>query len=139
MSKLKIDLIQKQYKDNILCKNNHPINWVGLTYLHSYGLKCDKCGADSCKKQPIRWACEKCQLYYCRFCIKLISDKYCPRRHKLKFSNQSTVDFFSNFTCDICFKKFETKNGVLYDKDCDLTICANCYYESNDIPEILED
>ena len=112
MSKLKSDLIQKAYKDNLICKNNHSINWTGTQYLHSENLKCDKCG---------------------------VICSYCPRRHKLKFSNSSTVDYFSTFTCDVCFKKLNTKDGILYDKDCNLTICPYCFYQGNDIPEILED
>ena len=139
MSKLKSDLIQKAYKDNFICKNNHSINWTGTQYLHSENLKCDKCGVICSYSQPVRWSCEKCQFYYCAFCLNLIADKYCPKRHKLKFSNSSTVDYFSTFTCDVCFKKLNTKDGILYDKDCNLTICPYCFYQGNDIPEILED
>ena len=139
MSKLKSDLIQKNYLDNYFCKNGHNLYWAGAKYLNLSGSKCDKCQIENTNSTPLRWACEECNLYYCSTCFRLIADKYCPKKHKIKFMKQNTVDYFYNFTCDNCFQKYETKFGMLYDKDCNITFCPNCYYEGNDIPEILED
>ena len=139
MSKLKSDLIQKKYKDNFFCKNGHNVYWTGGKYIGLSELKCEKCGVDNTNNTPIRWACEQCKLYYCSLCLKLIVDKYCPKKHKLKFFKQNSVEYFSTFTCDDCFEKDNTKDGLLFDKDCNLTFCPGCYYETSDVPEVLED
>ena len=139
MSKMKSDVIQQVYKENFFCKNGHNLFWTGLKYLNLHETKCDKCGVQNTIDRPIRWACEECKLYYCALCFRLIVDKYCPKKHKLKFYKQSQVDYFSNFTCDCCFKKFNTKDGMVSDKECNLTFCPLCYYDTSDIPEIMED
>ena len=139
MSKLKSDIILKNYKDNYFCKNGHNVYWSGSKYLSLSEINCSKCGNENTNTTPIRWSCEQCKLYYCPECFRLTIDKYCPKKHKLKFLKQSVVDLFSTYTCDNCFQKFNSKDGLLYDKDCNLTVCPSCYYESCDIPEILED
>ena len=139
MSKLKSDIILKYYKDNYFCNNGHNVYWIGSKYLSSSDLKCDKCGNINENTTPIRWSCEICKVHYCPECFKLTVDKYCPKKHKLKYVRQNQIDFFSTYTCDYCFKKFESKDGLLYDKECNLTFCPHCCYESSDIPEILED
>ena len=139
MSKLKSDIIQKIYKDNFFCKKGHNIFWTGIKYVHQNDLKCDKCGTENTSATPIRWSCAECNALFCSLCYKLIIDKFCPKKHKLKYFKQTSVDYFSTYTCDNCFQKFGTKDGMLYDKDCNFTICPLCYYDSNDVPEILED
>ena len=136
-SKLKSDILHQFYKNNYLCEKGHSIIWIGPRN-KSYE-SCDKCGEYNSSTQPIRWSCKKCQLFFCAICYKTKVDKCCPNKHKLKFSKSNKVDFFSSYTCDYCFGHFATIDGVLYDKDCDYTICPNCYYDSCDIPEILED
>ena len=138
MSKLKSDIIQKIYKENYLCKLGHNVTWVGKKYINS-GLECNKCGNEAGKLSIIRWQCSECKHYYCRFCYDLLISKYCPLKHKYKFYKQNEVDFFMNYTCDSCFEKLLSKDGVLYDPECDLTICPKCFYESYDIPEVIED
>ena len=138
-SKLKKDIIQQMYNSNFLCDKGHNIIWTGTQKLYLSNLKCDKCGELNTNLNPLRWTCEDCQIFFCAICYKILSDKYCPKKHRLKFSKQNTVDFFSNYTCDYCFKKYDTKDGVLYDKDCNLTFCPKCYYDSCDIPDIIED
>ena len=59
--------------------------------------------------------------------------------HKLVFQKQKSVYTSETFTCDKCIKSLYHNNGVLYDQICNLTICPTCYYDSCDVPEILED
>ena len=138
-SKLKSDLLHQFYNSNYSCEKGHNIVWIGAEKVSSYEQKCDKCGELNSSTKPIRWSCEECQQYFCAICYTIKMDKYCPGKHKLKFSKSEKVDFFRNYTCDFCFGKFETINGVLYDINCNFTICPKCYYESCDIPEIIED
>ena len=139
MSKLKSDIIQKIYKENYLCKEGHTISWEGTDYVYSYDLICAKCGKNGKIENPIRWKCDKCNSYFCSLCLNLIMDKLCPKKHKYKLSKQGSLEFFSTYTCDKCFQKFETNDGVLFDKDCNITVCLNCFYDSCDIPDVLED
>ena len=138
-SKLKIDLVQNMYNSNFLCDKGHNLDWIGIKKLSWSELKCAKCGENNTSTNPIRWSCEECQLNFCAICYKILADKFCPSKHRLKFSKQSSVDFFSSYTCDYCFEKYNTKDGILYDKDCTRTFCPKCYYDSTDIPEVLED
>ena len=139
MSKLKSDIIQKNYRDNYFCKNGHNIVWTGTKYISSFETKCDKCGRVNSNNSPIRWSCEQCKLFYCSICLRLIVDKYCPKKHKIKFMKQIYVEHFDNYTCDSCLQKYKNKDGILYDKECNITYCPYCAYESSDIPEVLED
>ena len=139
MSKLKSDIILKQYKKDYLCKKGHSISWEGKEYVYSYDLDCSKCGKKGKSENPIRWRCSICNNYFCSLCLNLIMDKLCPKKHKYKFYKQNLIDYFSYYTCDKCFKKFDTKEGVLFDKDCNVTVCLQCFCDSCDIPEIIED
>ena len=139
MSKSKSDIIQKIYKDKYLCKQGHTITWNGKTNIFSKDLVCEKCGHYGELVSPLRWRCSQCNTYYCSKCYELIIDKLCPMKHKYKFYKQASLESSSTFTCDICSKILFHKDGVLFDKDCDITICPKCYYNSCDIPEILED
>ena len=138
MSKNKTDIILKKYKDNYLCKLGHSISWQGKDYIH-LDVKCNKCGKDGNNSNPIRWGCSQCKQYFCCCCYELIIDKCCPKQHKYKYSKQNIVSFFVSYTCDCCHGKFETKDGVLYDSDCDVTICVKCFCDSCDIPDSIED
>ena len=138
MSKSKTEIIQKFYKDTYLCKSGHTITWDGNANVYS-DIACNKCGEKGKNTYPIRWGCSKCNSFYCAGCFNLIPDKICPLKHKYKFYKQNSVDFFTNYTCDICFKKFLTKDGLLFDKDCNLTFCPKCFNDTFDIPDILED
>ena len=93
MSKLKSDIILKYYKDNYFCNNGHNVYWTGSKYLSSPDLKCDKCGNINENTTPIRWSCEICKVHYCPECFKLTVDKYCPKKHKLKYVRQNQIDF----------------------------------------------
>ena len=139
MTKTKSENIQKIYKENYLCKNGHSVSWEGGAYVYSNDLTCDKCGKTGKNENPIRWGCKKCKKFYCALCFNLIIDKLCPNNHKYKFWKQNYVETFSTYTCDKCFQHLETKDGVFFDKDCNLTLCPNCFYDSCDVPEILED
>lgn len=139
MSKLKSDTIKKIYKENFCCKEGHSVKWTGASLMTSHNLLCTKCGNSCSNIYPIRWECPSCNVYFCSRCFDLIIDKICPLNHRLKFYKQYNVEYFSNFTCDKCYEKFQTKDGVFFDKDCNLTFCANCYYDSCDIPEVIED
>ena len=138
MSKLRSDIIQKIYKDTYLCKEGHNIAWQGTSYVYS-DLICGKCGKTCKNENPIRWSCSQCNSYFCSNCFNVIMDKLCPLKHKFKFYKQNSVDFFTNYTCDICCKRYETKDGVLFDKECNITVCPRCFIDSYDIPEELED
>ena len=50
-----------------------------------------------------------------------------------------SVDSFNYYTCDICNKRFDTIEGILHDKECNITICPKCFIDSCDVPEVLED
>ena len=139
MSKLKSDIIQNTYKEKYICKKGHTLSWEGTAYVYSEDLVCDKCSKLGKNENPIRWRCSKCNNYFCSLCFNLIMDKLCPRNHKYKFYKQTTIEGFSYYTCDICFEKFYSKDGVFWDKDCNLTVCSKCFYDSCDVPEILED
>ena len=139
MSKLKCDIIHRIYNENCICKEGHSVKWTGSKLLNSNSTNCTKCGSENNNKNPLRWECSKCNENYCSKCFDLIIDKVCPLNHKLKFYKLATVEFFSLFTCDKCFQQFQTKEGVFFDKECNLTICPNCYYDSCDIPDIIED
>ena len=139
MSKLKSDIIQKIYKESYLCKEGHSISWEGKDYVYSNDIACNKCGQTSKNENPIRWGCPKCKYFYCALCLNLIMDKLCPKKHRYKFFKQNSVDFFSTFTSDKCFKKCDTNDGLLFDKDCNVTVCPKCFYDSCDVPEVLED
>lgn len=139
MSYLKNDLIQKIYKNNYHCKQGHMISWKGKTYIFSSTLICDKCGKKSELKNPIRWNCSQCNTYFCTKCYDIIIDKFCPVKHKLKFYKQSSLDSSSTYTCDKCSQSKKHNDGVLFDKDCNITICPRCFCDCCDIPEILED
>ena len=138
MSKLRSDIIQKIYKDTYLCKEGHNIAWQGTSYVYS-DLICSKCGKTCQNDSPIRWSCSQCNSYFCSNCFNVIMDKLCPLKHKYKFYKQNSVDFFTSYTCDICCKRYETKDGVLFDKECNITVCPRCFIDSYDIPEELED
>ena len=113
----------------------HNILWQGENYLSS-DLECNNCG----KKGKIRWSCFTCKTFFCILCFNLIIEKSCPRKHKYKYFKQDFVDHFSTFFCDCCFQSgLKTKDGLLYDKDCDITICLKCFCDCCDIPDILED
>ena len=139
MSKIKSDIIQKIYEENYFCKKGHNIKWKGKEYIFSSQLICEKCGQKSELKNPIRWNCSICNTYYCTKCYDIITDKICPIKHKFKFHKQSYVDEASNYTCDKCSQRFSHNLGVIFDKECNITICPNCYCDSCDIPEVLED
>ena len=139
MSKIKSDLIQKKYKDTYLCKEGHNIIWEGATHIYKTDLKCSKCGEYGKIENPIRWCCSQCQNYFCCNCYNIIMDKLCPKNHKYKYFKLSMLENFTYYTCDICYKKFYTKDGVLFDKECNITICPKCFLDSCDIPETLED
>ena len=139
MSKLKSDIIQKIYKNNYHCKKGHNIEWFGQTYVFSSDLNCDKCGLRSQLNNPIRWKCSQCNTYFCTKCCDIFIDKICPIKHKFKFFKQSIVGLSSTFTCDKCSVSYNHNDGVLYDKDCNITVCPSCFCDSYDIPEVLED
>ena len=139
MSKLKSDIIQNIYKEEYLCKNGHNLSWEGTTYVYSQDLACNKCNKIGKNEHPIRWRCAKCNFFYCALCYNLIMDKICPRKHKYKFNKQEKLEGFSYYTCDQCFEKLYTKDGIFWDKDCNLTVCPKCFCDSCDIPEVLED
>ena len=140
MSKIKNDLIQKIYKDSYLCEKSHPITWEGTQYVYEDDLTCHKCGKKGTIEHPIRWSCTKCNTFFCNLCFAIIMDKICPiKTHKYKFYKQNLVDTFTYYTCDICCQKCENKEGLLFDKDCNITICPKCFYDSCDISDILED
>ena len=113
-SKLKIDLLQNMYNSNFLCEKGHNLDWIGIKKLSWSELKCDKCGENNTSTNPIRWSCEECQLNFCAICYKILADKFCPSKHRLKFSKQSSVDFFSSYTCDYCFEKYNTNIQDVY-------------------------
>ena len=136
-NRLKSEILHQYYQSYYICDNGHNLVWIGIRD-KSYE-KCDKCGKINSSTQPIRWSCKECKLFFCTICYKTTVDKFCPKKHKLKFSKSNQVDFFSGYTCDCCFEHFQTIDGVLYDKECDFTICPKCYYDSCDIPEIIED
>ena len=138
MSKLKSDIIKNIYKENYLCNQGHKIAWEGGKYL-SLDLQCKKCGKIGCNTNPIRWSCSQCNQYFCGTCFNLIMDKICPFNHKYKYNKKNIVDFFTSYTCDNCFVKFLTKDGVFFDNDCNITLCPNCFLNSCDVPEVLED
>ena len=139
MSKSKSEIIQKIYKDKYLCNQGHSITWSGKANIFSKELFCEKCGNISNIKNPLRWDCLQCNTYFCSNCYEIIVDKLCPMKHKYKFYKQDLIESFSIFTCDKCNKDLFPKNGVFFDKDCNVTICPKCYCDSCDIPEILED
>ena len=139
MSKLKSDIIQKIYKDNYCCKKGHAIYWKGKEFIFSDDLTCDKCGQKSKLKNPIRWNCSQCNTYFCTKCFDIIIDKLCPIKHKFQFLKQSSLSFSSTFTCDKCSRDFKHIDGVIFDKECNITICPKCYYDSCDVPAVLED
>ena len=139
MSKLKSDLIAKTYKDNYLCKKNHNLKWTGGQYVFSSDLTCDKCGKPSSLKHPIRWKCSECNVYFCSKCYELILDKICPQKHRYKFTKDGLSEVSERYTCDQCYEYLPSKDSVLYDKDCNITLCPKCYCSSLDIPNILED
>ena len=139
MSKSKNDLIQNIYKEKYHCKKGHNITWTGSTYIFSYHLKCDKCGKGTELQNPIRWNCSECKTYFCTKCCDIIIDKLCPIKHKLKFYKQSSLELSPTYNCDKCSLKLYHKDGVFFDKECNYTICPKCFYDSTDIPEVLED
>ena len=139
MSKLKSDLIKKIYENNYHCKKGHNIYWKGKTHIFSDNLTCDKCGKKSELQHPIRWNCSQCNTYFCTKCYDIIIDKLCPIKHKFKFYRQSSLDSTSTYTCDKCSEKYKHNDGVIFDKECNITICPKCYCDSCDIPEVLED
>jgi len=139
MSKLKRDIIQKIYKDNYHCQKGHNIIWQGKSYIFSNNLSCDKCGKSSKLQNPIRWSCSQCNIYFCSKCYDLIIDKNCPIKHRYKFVKQNMIEFSPTYTCDKCRKTFNHKDGVLFDKECNITICPICFCNSCDIPDVLED
>ena len=139
MSKLKSDIIQKIYKDKYKCKQGHNIIWKGKSHIFSVDLSCGKCGNKSNLESPIRWCCSQCNTYYCTNCFDLISDKCCPAKHRYKFSKKGMYEISTNFTCDKCGKSLYYQDGVLIDKECNITICSKCFCESCDIPDIIED
>ena len=138
MSKLRSELIQKIYKEDYLCKEGHNVVWHGSQYVYS-DLVCAKCGKPCKNENPIRWSCSKCNTFFCSNCFRIIMDKICPSKHKYKFYKQLTVDSFSYYTCDICSKRFDNMEGILHDKECNITICPKCFIDSCDVPEVLED
>ena len=138
MSKLKSDIIQKKYKENYLCKLGHILSWEGTSHVYSE-YECNKCGKIGKSENPIRWECSQCKNYFCGLCYQLIIDKLCPRKHKYKWYKQNSIEYFSSFTCDNCFEKLLTKDGVFFDNECNITICPKCFYEACDIPDVLED
>ena len=140
MSKLKSNCIQKIYKDKYLCEKGHSIIWKGTEYVYENNIPCKKCEKDGSVEHPIRWNCTKCNTFYCNLCFPIIMDNKCPIKvHNYKFYKQNLVDTFTYFTCDICCKKCENKNGLLFDKECNITICPKCFYDSCDVPEVLDD
>ena len=144
MSKLKSELINKIYNNSFLCKKGHNVYWKGAEFLKLFGPHkiCDKCGRQTTNDIPIRWACDECQLFYCSKCYKIIMDKYCPKKHKIQFYKSGLLeytDYIKTYTCDNCFGKFENRNGLLFDKDCNITFCPKCYYDSTDVPDVIED
>ena len=138
MSKLKSDIIERIYKENYRCKNDHNVEWSGSKYVFSNNLSCDKCGKSSQLSNPIRWFCPQCKTYFCSLCYIIIADKLCPKKHKYKFIKQSSADLSANFTCDKCYKSLKTMDGVLYDNECNVTLCPNCFYDSCDVPDVLD-
>ena len=139
MSKLKSDIIQKIYKEKYICKQGHPITWKGTEHVYSTELICDKCGKKSSVENPIRWNCAQCNTYFCNSCFNIIFDKVCPKKHKYKFYKQNLIDSFTYYTCDNCSEKLQNKDGVLFDKECNITVCPKCFCDSCDIPDVLED
>ncbi len=138
MSKLKSDIILNFYKDNYHCKQGHNIIWKGNEYIFSSSLICDKCGKTSKLDNPIRWNCSQCKTYFCTKCFDIIVDKLCPIKHKFKFCKQNTMSY-SSYTCDKCSQQYHHIDGVLFDKECNITVCPKCFYDSCDVPEVLED
>ena len=138
MSKLKSDIIKIIYKEKYLCNEGHKIQWEWGTYVSS-DLKCKKCGQTTSSPHPIRWSCPQCKHYFCGTCFYLIIDKICPFNHKYKWYKQDSIEYFSSYTCDNCFEKGKTKEGVFFDSICNITICPKCFCDSCDIPEVLED
>ena len=138
MSKLKSDIIGNIYKDNYRCKKDHNVKWSGSKYVFSNELSCDKCGKVSELKNPIRWYCSECNTYFCSLCYILIADKLCPVKHKYKFIKEGSFELSANYTCDKCYESLPTKEGVLYDKECNITLCPNCFYDSCDVPDVLD-
>ena len=139
MSKLKCDIILNFYKDNYHCKKGHNLIWNGKKYIFSTDLICDKCGTTSDLKNPIRWNCSQCNTYFCTKCCDIIIDKLCPLKHKFKFYKQSSVSSSSTFTCDKCSLQHKHEDGIIFDEQCNITICLKCFYDSCDIPDVLED
>ena len=93
-------------------------------------------------KRAIRWSCDKCSQYYCNKCYPTFASDYCPcLKHKmtLTFNPSFGGVYMNNFTCDMCFKEFQTTEGLWIDFDCNYSLCQNCQKEGNDIPKIIED
>ena len=139
MSKIKSDIIQKFYKDQYNCKKGHNVIWKGREHIYAGELICDKCGGKNKFENPIRWSCKLCNTYYCTKCYDLSTDKFCPEGHKYNFYKQQYFDSSSTFTCDKCSKEYKHIDGVIVDKECNVTICPKCFCNSCDIPDVLED
>ena len=131
--------IYRTYK----CSNNHSLQWTGKDQIYSSNA-CYLCNSSSNIESPIRWSCEKCLQYYCNKCYPTFASDHCPcLKHKMTLTFNPSIGgtYIDNFTCDMCFKNFQTTEGMWIDIDCDYTMCQNCQKEGDedDIPKIIED
>ena len=49
------------------CKKGHFLNWTGSSILREI-IDCKNCGKLK-EKNSIRWNCDKCQQFFCQFCL----------------------------------------------------------------------
>ena len=137
--KTKVEIIKAIYKSKYICKNGHPLVWQGGDLIFRNDLMCDKCGKYSENKNPIRWKCPVCNIYFCSLCFEIFLDRYCPSNHQFKYIQGTYLDMSTTYTCDKCYQILSPLNGVLYESSCNITYCPNCFYPALDIPATIED
>ena len=131
--------INKYYEKYYLCNKEHKLKWTGQTYVFQT-INCAKCGLNQTNGNIIRWKCDDCENYFCCKCLPIIVNSKCPSGHQLLYNNKTNAEiFFNSYTCDRCYKNFSISDGVYLDKECNYTICKNCYEDSLIIPDNIED
>ena len=122
-----MDAINENYSQN-KCNSGHQLKWGGGALCFNQEILCTQCLKNYFIDNAciLRWKCESCDTYFCQNCRKVAKLNKCPLKHDIPFIKGYIS---SNYTCDICFKKFSGTFDTWFDKICNLGFCVECLKE----------